>query len=210
VFSATYSVVTGKSSSAEQAALVDRGLTAERITEDFMPWDRPLQMNATANFNAGKGKPFMGIDGLDELNAFIRFFYQSGMRYTPQVPVIDPSTGRQQVLDNGRPVYRIDETKPFGAIGDPWWWFELNIQKTLRIGGAPITFTLEVINLFDNKNSTILNPVTGRAYEYGDATPIGMNDPLYPDLQAPLSPYQFNPARYLTRRTVRLGFSAGF
>ena len=210
VFSGTYSVVTGKSSSAEQAALVDRGLTSERITEDYMPWDRPLQMNATANFSARKGKPFLGIEGLDELNAFIRFFYQSGMRYTPQVPVIDPSTGKQQVLDNGRPVYRIDEQRPFGAIGDPWWWIELNIQKTLRIGGAPITLTLEVINLFDTKNSTILNPVTGRSYEYGDATPIGMNDPLYPDLQAPLSPYQFNPARYLTRRTVRVGFSAGF
>ena len=86
----------------------------------------------------------------------------------------------------------------------------MNIQKTLRIGGAPITVTLEVINLFDTKNSTILNPVTGRSYEYGDATPLGMNDPLYPDLQSPLSPYQFNPARYLTCRTVRLGFSAGF
>ena len=210
VISATYSVVTGKSSSAEQAALVDRGLTSERITEDYMPWDRPLQINASVNFNAPKGKPFFDLDGLDNLNAYLRFFFQSGMRYTAQIPVIDPTTGKQQILDNGRPVYRTDEQNPYGNIAQNWWWLELNIQKTFIVGSTPLTLTCEVINLLDNKNSTIINAVTGKAYEYGDATPLGLNDPLYPDLQSPLSPYPFNPARYLTRRTVRIGLSAGF
>lgn len=210
MISGTYSVVTGKSSAAEQAALVDRGLTAERITEDYMPWDRPYQINATANFYSADKKPFFGIDGLDNINAYIRFFFQSGMRYTPQIPVIDPSTGKQQVLDNGRPVYRTDEQNPLSAIGQNWWWIELNIQKTLRWSGSNIVLSLEVINLFDNLNSTIINPVTGRSYEFGDPTTIGLNDPKYPDLQAPLSPYPFNPARYLTRRTVRMGISASF
>ncbi|NOX65087.1 MAG: hypothetical protein GXO85_04630, partial [Chlorobi bacterium] len=54
------------------------------------------------------------------------------------------------------------------------------------------------------------NPTTGKAYEYGDPTPSTWNDPLYPDLQAPISPYPFNPARYLTRRNVRLGLSFRF
>jgi outer membrane receptor protein involved in Fe transport len=210
VISSTYSVVTGKSSSAEQAALVDRGLSAERITEDFMPWDRPLQLNATANFIVLKNKPLFDIEGLDNINAYIRFFYQSGMRYTAQIPVIDPSTGKQQVLDNGRPAYRTDEQNPLGAIGQNWWWVELNLQKTFMWSGSRVTFSFEVINLFDNKNSTIINPITGRSYEFGDPTSLGLNDPKYPDLQSPLSPYPFNPARYLTRRTLRFGVSAGF
>ena len=210
VVSSTYSVVTGKSSSAEQAALVDRGLSAERITEDFMPWDRPLQINATANFIVQKNKPLFDIEGLDNINAYIRFFYQSGMRYTAQIPVIDPSTGKQQVLDNGRPAYRTDEQNPLGAIGQNWWWVELNLQKTFMWSGSRVTFSFEVINLFDNKNSTIINPITGRSYEFGDPTSLGLNDPKYPDLQSPLSPYPFNPARYLTRRTLRFGVSAGF
>ena len=65
-------------------------------------------------------------------------------------------------------------------------------------------------NIFDAKNSAIINPVTGRAYEFGDNTPLGWNDPVYPDLQAPISPYPYNPARYLTRRNIKLGISFKF
>jgi hypothetical protein len=36
-------------------------------------------------------------------------------------------------------------------------------------------------------------------------TPVGWNDPLYPDIQPPLRPYPFNPARYEQRRTLRIG-----
>jgi len=72
------------------------------------------------------------------------------------------------------------------------------------------TIFLEVLNLLDNKNAAIIDPVTGRAYEYGDPTPLSWNDPLYPDLQAPISPYPYNPARYLPQRSVKLGVSFKF
>jgi hypothetical protein len=57
------------------------------------------------------------------------------------------------------------------------------------------------------KNSAIINPVTGKAYEYGDPTPNGYNDPLYPDVQAPLSPFPYNPSRYLAPRQLRFGLA---
>ena len=60
------------------------------------------------------------------------------------------------------------------------------------------------------KNSAIINPVTGKAYEVGDAIPNSWNDPNYPDLQAPIRPYPSNPARYLTRRNIKFGFSFRF
>lgn len=205
-----YSVVTGRSSSADQGAEIARGLADERIKEDFMPWDRPLQVNLTLNVISAKGEPFLGIPGLDDVNAFMRFFFQSGMRYTPHVALTDPATGRQRLLPNGRPVYAIDEQQYLAGIGDNWWWVDLNIQKSLSIGGLKTQFTLEVLNVFDVKNSQIINPVTGHGYEYGDATPLSWNDPLYPDLQQPLSPYEFNPARYTQRRALRFGMNIVF
>ena len=69
---------------------------------------------------------------------------------------------------------------------------------------------VEVTNLFNNKNSQIINPVTGRAYEYGDPTPVEWNDPLYPELQAPVDPFPFNPARYLPQRNIKLGLAIRF
>ncbi len=72
------------------------------------------------------------------------------------------------------------------------------------------SFIVEVTNLLDRTNATIINPVTGRAYEYGDPTPSGWNDPLYPDLQAPLNPYPYNLARYLAPRNIRAGVSVKF
>ena len=70
--------------------------------------------------------------------------------------------------------------------------------------------SVEVNNLLDTKNSAIINPVTGKAYEYGDDVPASWNDPRYPDLQAPITSYPFNPARYLTRRNIKFGVSLRF
>jgi hypothetical protein len=69
---------------------------------------------------------------------------------------------------------------------------------------------MEINNLFDTQNSAIINPVTGKAYEYGDPTPSSWNDPLYPELQAPIDPYPFDPSRYLTIRNVKFGVSLRF
>jgi len=52
--------------------------------------------------------------------------------------------------------------------------------------------------------------VTGRAYEYGDPTVQSVNDPLYPDLTYPVDAFPYNPARYLTPRTYRLGMEFVF
>jgi len=87
---------------------------------------------------------------------------------------------------------------------------DLNFEKYFKISSLSFTFFAEVNNLFDAKNSAIINPTTGKAYELGDPTPTTWNDPLYPDLQTPISAYPFSPARYLTRRNVKLGISLRF
>ena len=94
---------------------------------------------------------------------------------------------------------------PLSALATPWFWIDVSIQKYFNFGNAKFILTFEISNLLNNKNSSIINPVTGKAYEYGDPTPNSYNDPLYPDVQAPLSPFPYNPARYLTPRQIRFG-----
>ena len=138
----------------------------------------------------------MASSKLEPLNTL---FFQSGKRYTEQI-----LTG---TLENGRPEYTPDYDNRYGKIGDNWFYIDLDIEKYIRIYSVDCVLSLSIINLLNTKNSTIINPVTGRAYEYGDPTPNYWNDPLYPDLQAPLDPFPYNPARYLSPRQVMFGIS---
>jgi hypothetical protein len=133
----------------------------------------------------------------------VRVFYQSGDRYTPQI-----LTGVDAVT--GRPQYISDLNNVNGSIGAYWFYVDLNIEKYFDLGFGTLVAGIEVQNLFDNQNSQIVNPITGRAYEYGDPTPTSYNDPLYPQLTGDISPFPYNPARYLNPRTVRASLSFRF
>ncbi len=198
--SLVYTIATGKSSSADEGALVQRGDLEEIITESYLIWDRPIQGSISGSFYIPRGNDPLGLGVFEDLNLYLRLFFQSGKRYTPQLLIgYDPASGR--------PVYTSDRGNIYGETGEYWFSADMSIDKRFSIGGVDLSFMVEVSNLFDNLNATIINPVTGRAYEYGDATPSGYNDPLYPDLQAPLNPYPYNPARYQAPRNVRAGFS---
>lgn len=208
--SLSYSVVTGKSNSADEGVLIVRGVQNERLSEVFLSWDRPINAHLFAVFTSEQQSPWFGMQWLENVSFSLRGTFQSGLRYTPYVPVRDPATGEQVRLPNGKPLYQADEQRYYEALGDPWWWIDVKLEKRFVLKQLAIRAILEIRNLFDRKNSQILNPVTGRAYEYGDPTPPSWNDPLYPQLQAPLDPYPFNPARYSARRMMRLEFVVEF
>lgn len=195
----TYSIATGKSSSTDQGFLVATGGAFETIGENYLSWDRPLQVSLNANILIEKGKGLWGFGRniLDDITFKTRWFYESGKRYTPQILV--------GYLQNGRPEYEADENNPLSEIADPWFWIDFSIEKYINAGAAKFILSLEVTNLLNRKNPAIINPVTGKAYEYGDPTPNTYNDPLYPDVQAPLSPFPYNPSRYLAPRQIRFG-----
>lgn len=198
----TYSITTGRSSS-ENEFNAAQGGREETLREDFMPWDRPWQARAYAIFNAGRESEPLGLAFLSESQLYLDFNYQSGKRYTPATP-----TGERQ--PNGRPVYETDNTQRYQAVADPRWWLTVKARKFFGFAGVRFTLSLEVENLLDALNSEIINPATGRAYELGDPTPLSWNDPLYPDVQAPVDPYPFNPARYSNRRNLKVGLEAKF
>jgi outer membrane receptor protein involved in Fe transport len=203
--SASYAIVTGKSSSPDEGVLVAQGTLAETIKEEYLSWDRPLTLNVTTNFYVEKDNALFGFGKgiLDDYNFYIRLFYESGKRYTPAV-----FTGSYD--SDGRPEYDYIKNDRNTKIGDDWFWVDLNFEKYFDISDLKFSISVEVNNLFDTKNSAIIDPVTGKAYETGDNVPISWNDPRYPDLQAPITPYPYNPARYLTRRNVKLGVSLRF
>lgn len=203
--SISYAIITGKSSSAEEGVLIQRGDLDESIKEQYMSWDRPFTFNSSFNFYIDKGKPLFdfGKGILDDINIYCRVFYQSGRRYTPYIFT-------QNFDTDGRPEYIFDRENILQEVGKDWFWIDMNIEKYFKVGGLNFSVFAEINNLLDYKNSAIINPVTGKAYEAGDSTPSSWNDPNYPDLQAPLSPYPFNPARYLTRRNVKFGVSLRF
>jgi outer membrane receptor protein involved in Fe transport len=197
----TYSIATGKSSSSDQGYLVATGGAFETIGENYLSWDRPIQFSVNTNFYFEKGTGVFGFakNVLDDLSFKTRLFYQSGKRYTPQVLI--------GYLSNGRPEYETDENNILSKLAEDWFWIDLSLEKYFKLSKFKLVLSLEVLNLLNRQNATIINPVTGKAYQYGDPTPNGYNDPLYPDVQAPLSPYPLNPSRFLTPRQLRFGIS---
>ncbi|MCE1188043.1 MAG: TonB-dependent receptor [Ignavibacteria bacterium] len=204
-FNFAYSIVTGKSSSPDEGVLVQKGSLQETIKEFYMSWDRPLNISLSTNFYVEKNNALFGFgDGiLDDYNIFIRFQFESGKRYTPAV-----FSG--VYYSDGRPEYLTIQTDRNNKIGENWFWVDLNFEKNFQVSGMKFSIFAEVQNLLDNYNAAIINPATGKAYELGQPTPSSWNDPLYPDLQAPISAYPFNPARYLTRRNIKVGISLKF
>jgi outer membrane receptor protein involved in Fe transport len=201
----TYAIVTGKSSSADEGVLVLQGDLKESIKEEFVPWDRPLTASLSTSFYVESGSPVFGFAPgiLDDYNFYLRFFFQSGKRYTPAV-----FTGAKD--EQGRAEYEYVLDSRYSEVGDNWFWVDLNFEKYFQLMNLKFSVFVEVNNLLDTKNSAIINPVTGKAYEYGDDVPASWNDPRYPDLQAPISAYPYNPARYLTRRNIKFGVSLRF
>jgi len=200
-FNFTYAIATGKSSNSDNGYLVAATGASETLNEIFLSWDKPFQASANLYFNVTKGKGLFGFgeNVLDDITFKTRIFFQSGKRYTPQTQI--------GTLPNGRPEYIADINNINGAIGSDWFWVDLDIDKYFYINSLQFVVNLSIDNLFNNLNSTIINPVTGTAYEYGDPTPNYVNDPLYPDLQAPITPYPFNPSRYLAPTNIKFGLS---
>lgn len=209
----SYSIITGKSSTPDQAVLVARGDDFESIKENYVAWDRPFQFNLATTFDVPKGEPLFGFgEGiLDDLSVSLRAFYQSGKRYTPSILPVDPVSGLPATNPmTGRPMYEADRSNLLGGIGQDWFWIDLNFEKNLNFSGLTISLSVQIKNLLDRKNSAIINPATGRAYEYGDPTPYNWNDPVYPALQAPVRAYPYDPSRYLAGRNMIVGLSVKF
>jgi outer membrane receptor protein involved in Fe transport len=199
----SYSVATGKSSSPKDELLVAKGKLEEKsIKENYLAWDRPLRFSVDLNVHSAKREPItlLGVTLPDYWNLYLRFFAQSGKRYTSYTKVVS-SGGVEQYIANSN--------DPYGEVAKNWIWVDLRFKKYFDLWKVKYTLFCEVTNLFDYQNSKIINPLTGKAYQYGDPVLDTWNDPLNPDPD-PVYPFPFNPARYLEPRSVKVGMSVEF
>ncbi|MEK7251127.1 MAG: TonB-dependent receptor, partial [Bacteroidota bacterium] len=122
--SGSYSTATGKSSAPNETAVRLQAGEPENIKERFLIWDRPLQLSANLNFTVQKDEPLLdfGKGVLDDYNLYVRIFYQSGKRYTPQRLVGYNAT-------TGRPEYISDLDRINDEVAENWFYIDLNFEK---------------------------------------------------------------------------------
>ncbi len=198
--SGAYSIATGKSSSPKDELLVARGQLEEKsIKENFLSWDRPLSLSADMTFYAGKNDHYkiFGVTLPADWDFYFRMFFQSGKRYTTYTKIERIGQQTQYVADN---------KNPYSAVAQNWQMVDFSFKKYFRVQGLKVAVFTEISNLFNAKNSDIINPLTGKAYKYGDPVLDTWNNPLHPD-PSPTTPFPFNPARYLAPRNIKLGVS---
>ena len=192
--SVTYQVATGKSNSALESVLQIREQgRVDANKEFFLAWDRPWDIKAWTILKSPPGAPKY----LQNLTLYAFVTYKSGLRYTPTF-----LSGREPLT--GQPIYELDESRRNAKLGSPWRWVDMRLTRSFL--KDRLALFVEVRNVFNHKNAAIINPVTGRAYEYPDDVPLGWRDPKYP---SPLvsGPSPDNPARYLPPRQVFLGLN---
>lgn len=224
--SGSYSRATGLSST-NNDALADflANGDIDNTFETPLAWDRPFDFKSTVTFRHFRDAPLWGIAGLNRVSLLISSTYRSGQRYTPVTfrgNQVNPFTGEQ----DWRPVYEqvSDPAARFSDIGAPWWWFDLSLRKSIEFFGSDLQLTVEMTNVFNQRNSVIVNPVTGEAYPDVDPATTdfaalrgdpaydvttSVRDPRYEDPNTSGLP-PFNPARFLPQRHILWGLSYTF
>lgn len=196
--SATYQVATGKANSAYESSLQikQQGFTGAN-KERYLVWDVPFESKFTFIFVPDSTWK-IGSVPLKNFRVFISALGKTNqLRYTPHY--------QAGVTDYGRPIYLEDVENPNSKLGSPVFWADLKITRDIPIRKkAVISAFIEVKNIFDNNNAIVMNPVTGRGYEYGQQLPLDNRDPQYNNPQDNGTP-PFNPARYMPPRQLLVG-----
>lgn len=203
----TYMVSTGQSASANQA-LKDILATGnvEDTRETYLPWDVPYDFKTNHIFKIDKKGGLFNQKWINNISLYFETVFRSGIRYTPFVlDRIEPTTQRPIWVQSPNPA------DAFSKVGDNWFWADLTITKSWRINKSFISANIQITNIFNNKNAAIINPVTGRAYSYGDDVPESWVDPRYIDPRLGNSgPPPTNPARFLEQRHIMTGVNFKF
>jgi len=185
----TYSMVTGKSNSPNEA-LEQLAVNREKsLDEAFMYWDVPLRISVDFNFYIPRNEniKLLNIPMPNDFGINIHWQISSGRRYTPMVDL---------------ELEKYDETA-YSELAEPWQRWDLKITKGFTTKNINFNIFCQIENLFNAKISQIINPVTGRAWEPGDPIPMSWRDDLT-DLP------QDNPSRYREPRNIMIGVKVKF
>jgi outer membrane receptor protein involved in Fe transport len=204
----TYQVTTGQSASANDKL---KELLASGASEDtrefYLPWDVPHNLKTNHIFKIDTKNGLFNKKWLNKMSIYLETNLRSGVRYTPYV--FDRTD-----VNIGRPIY-VQDPNPdarWSKVGEYWFWTDITFTRWWKLKGkSQVNFSVQITNLFDNKNATIINPVTGTAYSYGQNVPDSWVDPRYRDPRLGVTgPAPTNPARYMAQRHIMFGLAVKF
>jgi outer membrane receptor protein involved in Fe transport len=163
--------------------------------EYYLDWDKPWQILFNLNYYEDHKRKIMGMNIPSDWELILRGWAQSGRRYTPFEAVVE---------DNDTTF--VQSGKFNERIGEYLSSVDLILQKHFHIRSFKYTLFCEIDNIFDRKNPTVINPLTGDAYQKGDIIPYGVDNLLLPESGTDL-PFWEDPARYSSPRNVKLGIA---
>ncbi len=200
-FNAAFQVARGKSNSSLESKnqIVTNG-AVDLTREQYLAFDRPYDFKSTLIFMPDETWK-IGNFVLKGFRMFVSATYKSGLRYTPE-EAYDKN-------DLGRVLYQPITSQPYTKIGSDWFWTDVKITRDFKVFGAQLSASVQIDNIFNNKNAQIINPVTGRAYAYGDPLDSQDRDPVYSGPRDSGTP-PGNPARFMTPRHILYGITFSF
>lgn len=205
--SGSYSIATGQSSSSSET-IKEIQLLGNRESTNELPlaWDSPLDIKAFGIVTVDRDTGLLRFAPLNHFSIYFEAIYRSGRRYTPYI-----FQGYEDL--SGRPIYEMDDDPEhrYSKLSRSSFWINLSLKRRFVLGKARLALTLDATNVLNTKNTAIVNPITGRAYEEGDPVPSEWRDPQFIDPRDPRS-YNIppdNPARYYEQRHIVLGLTIG-
>lgn len=203
----TYLVTTGQSASGnEKLKEILASGAVEDTKEYYLPWDVPYDFKTNHVIKFERKNGLFNQSWLNHMSLYFETVLRSGVRYTPYIfDRNDPQTGRPLYVLNNSPDAR------WSKIGDYWFWADITFTRYWKFNKWVLSWNLQVTNIFDNLNASIINPVTGSAYRSGDNVPDSWVDPRYIDPRlGNAGPPPSSPARYLQQRHIITGIAVKF
>ncbi|TAG53158.1 MAG: TonB-dependent receptor [Cytophagales bacterium] len=208
VASLTYQLATGKSNSAAEASrqIKQQGFVGAN-KEQYLIWDTPIDAKLTIIFTPDSSWR-IGKFKLKGYRVFLSSIFKSNNnRYTPQIITARTDIQRINNPNDFRNIYEDSPVLRNTELSEALFWADLKISRDFMLAKKlSMSVSIEFKNIFNNVNSQIVNPVTGRAYQDGDQLPISDRDPYYQNPQDNgIMP--FDPSRFRQPRQMLLGIS---
>ena len=165
------------------------------IRERALAWDVRHQIVAQASLSSPRGEAptVFGVGLPDDWNFTVLFSFSTGMPYTPGPATNNPVEAQKQ------------ENTVYGPSSSS---MDFKFEKGLTIGGIRLGLTIDVFNVFDERNIQMsygFNTWTGKPFRYGDVQNPQNN---YFDYYTMLS--VMDPRQYSTGRMTKLGIRVDF
>jgi outer membrane receptor protein involved in Fe transport len=137
------------------------------LQEINLDWDKPWRISSSLDckFGPEDAPQILGLTLGTNWDLHVGFWAEAGKRYTPY---------RDSVDEDGDTHY-IRAGEPNSKLGPYWQSLDFSCARHFPIGATRLSIILSVTNILNHRNVTLINPLTGVAYDRSDPVPTGDN-----------------------------------